>query len=272
MNCVCDSKISLVRWGSMVLDSENALKKIKNIFCCRFLDECSSTTVKPCRLSHVAKRSHRSPFAHKNLDFFIFFSWVLRGSACKGDHQQQVMQRRRSAKLQHPEAHPEHPSPCARAWGDPGRSHGCCWCWWVLSPCSPSPSAALEPTAWPGSAPASSLARAEAVKLQGIIFSLVSRGKEAYAIVLSVSAFPPTTLLLTSFEPLVKRTGRAGELRGVKLRHVFTRISSILAMPLPGAGGDAGEGERGKAGGREGTSPLPEIRRGSPVLLCLGRR
>lgn len=221
MSCACDSKISLVRWGSMVLDSENALKKnkLKNIFCSCFLDECSSSTVKPCRLSHVAKRSHRSPFAHKNLHFvvfisffFFFFFWDLRGSACKGEHQEQVMQWRRSAKPQHPEAHPEHPSPCAGARGDPGRSHGCCWCWWVLSPCSPSPPAALEPTAWPGSAPASSLARAEAVKLQGIIFSLVSRGKEAYAIVLSVSAFPPTSLLLTSFEPLVKRTGRAGEL------------------------------------------------------------
>lgn len=76
-------------------------------------------------------------------------------------------------------------------------TRGCCPCGWVL----------WEPRA--GSASAS---WAEAVKSQGIIFSLISRGKAAYAIVLSVSAFPPTGLLSTSFEPLVKFTKRDREL------------------------------------------------------------
>lgn len=97
----------------------------------------------------------------------------------------------------------------------------------------------------------------EAVKLQGIIFSLVSRGKAAYAIVLSVSAFPPTSLLLTSFEPPVKFSGRDRELQDVAFLHVSLQISSWGHFPQegdeagwqrPGTGGDAGEGVRREAG------------------------
>lgn len=36
----------------------------------------------------------------------------------------------------------------------------------------------------------------------------------------------------------------------MKLLRVFMRISSNLATPVPGAGGDAEEGERGKVGRR----------------------
>lgn len=93
--------------------------------------------------------------------------------------------------------------------------------------------------------------------MQGIIFSLVSRGKAAYVIVLSVSAFPPTSLLLTSLEPPVKFSRRDGELQDLTFLHVSLQISSWGHLPQewdeagwqhPGTGGDAGEGARREAG------------------------
>lgn len=74
----------------------------------------------------------------------------------------------------------------------------------------------------------------EAVKLQGIIFSLVSRGKAAYVIVLSVSAFPPTSLPLTSFEPPVTFSWRDGELQDVTFLHVSLQIGSWGHLPQGG--------------------------------------
>ena len=53
-------------------------------------------------------------------------------------------------------------------------------------------------------------------------------------IVLSVSAFPPTSHLLTSFEPLVKFTRRDRELQDVKFLHVFLQISSWGCLPEGG--------------------------------------
>lgn len=70
--------------------------------------------------------------------------------------------------------------------------------------------------------------------MRGIIFSLVSRGKAAYVIVLSVSAFPPTSLLLTSFEPPVKFSSRDGELQDVTFLHVSLQISSWGHLPQGG--------------------------------------
>lgn len=104
----------------------------------------------------------------------------------------------------------------------------------------------------------SSLARwwlswVEAVELQGIIFSLVSRGKAAYVIVLSVSAFPHTSLLSTSFEPPVRFSGRNGELQDVMFLHISLQISSWGHLPPggdeagwqhPGTGRGVGEGAR----------------------------
>lgn len=62
--------------------------------------------------------------------------------------------------------------------------------------------------------------------------------KAAYVIVLSVSAFPPTSLLLTSFEPPVKFSRRDGELQDVT-------FPCKLAAGAPSSGGD-GAGTGGK--------------------------
>lgn len=116
--------------------------------------------------------------------FFLFFLYFFETIQQQRGETVQAVGSERGGSHRSPFAH-RIPGSCAHLDG-PGGLEWCHCGLRVLSlslpPASPHPGSAPHLPRW-------WLSWVEAVKLQGIIFSLVSRGKAAYVIVLSVSAF-----------------------------------------------------------------------------------
>lgn len=125
--------------------------------------------------------------------------------------------------------------------------HGGCPCglrvWFVPSSSSPHPGSAPLPHWHAGGSPGLRLSNCRVLFL-----AWFPEEKAAYVIVLSVSAFPPTSLLLTSFEPPVKFSRRDGELQDVTFPCKLAAGAPSSGGDGAGTGGDAGESERGEAG------------------------